>query len=53
MTLANMRPNDVRRNIVYCLAPCCHHSAVIEADAYDGALPVKSFEPRMISRAAV
>jgi hypothetical protein len=28
--------------------PYCHHSAVIDADAYDGSLPVKSFESRMM-----
>jgi hypothetical protein len=25
-----------------------HHEAAIDADGYDGALPVKSFEPRMV-----
>ena len=48
MTLANMRANDVCRLIVYCLSPRCHHRAVIEADTYDGALLVKSFDPRMV-----
>jgi hypothetical protein len=48
MTLANMRANDVRRLIASCLAPYCHHSAIIDADAYDGALTVKSFDARMV-----
>jgi hypothetical protein len=48
MTLANMRANDVRRLVVYCLAPYCHHRRVIEADAYAGALPVKGFGPHMV-----
>jgi hypothetical protein len=48
MTLANMRENGVRRLVAQCLAPYCHHSATIDADGYDGAIPVKSFEPRMV-----
>ena len=48
MTLANMRDNHVRRLIVYCLSPYCHHSAVMELDGYDGAVPVKSFQRRMV-----
>jgi hypothetical protein len=48
MTLANMRNNHVRRLIVYCLSPYCHHSAVMEVDGYDGAVPVKSFQRRMV-----
>jgi hypothetical protein len=48
MTLANMRDNHVRRLIVYCLSPYCHHSAVMEVDVYDGAVPVKSFQRRMV-----
>jgi hypothetical protein len=48
MTLANMRENGVRRLRVYCLAPYCHHSTVIEADTYADALTVKSFNSRMV-----
>jgi hypothetical protein len=48
MTLANMRNNHVRRLIVYCLSPYCHHSAVMDVDAYDGAVPLKSFQRRMV-----
>src|SRR5688500_15435652 len=48
MTLANMRANGVRRLVAYCLAPHCYHSAVIEADDYDAALTVKSFDQRMV-----
>jgi hypothetical protein len=48
MTLDNMRANDVRRLVVYCLAPYCQHSAVIDADAYDGSLLVKSFDAQML-----
>jgi hypothetical protein len=43
-----MRENGVRRLRVYCLAPYCHHSAVIDADAFDASLRVKSFEPWMV-----
>jgi hypothetical protein len=40
----------VHRLIVYCLSPYCHHSAVIEVDAYDGAVPVKNFQSRMVCK---
>jgi hypothetical protein len=52
MTLANMRDNRVRRLIIYCLSPYCHHSAEMDGDANEGAVPVKSFQRAWFARAA-
>jgi hypothetical protein len=46
MTLANMRENGVRSLSVTC--ELCHHEAVMNVDAFDGAAPVPAFGPRMV-----
>jgi hypothetical protein len=46
MTLANMRQNGVRPLSVTC--ELCHHEAVMNVDAFDDAVPVPVFGPRMV-----
>jgi hypothetical protein len=46
MTLANMRENGVRSLSVMC--ELCHHEAVMNVDAFDDAVPVPAFGPRMV-----
>ena len=49
MDLANMRVNGVRWLLVSCRS--CHVARVLNMDAYDGALTVPSFGPRMVCQA--
>jgi hypothetical protein len=44
MTLANMRALGVRSLAVTC--ELCHHEAVLAADAWGDAVPVRDFRPR-------
>jgi hypothetical protein len=46
MTLANMRENGVRSLCVTC--ELCHHEAVMNVEAFGDAVPVPSFDPRMV-----
>jgi hypothetical protein len=46
MTLANIRENGVRSLSVTC--ELCHHEAVMNVDAFDDAVPVPAFGPRMV-----
>jgi hypothetical protein len=46
MTLANMRENGVRSLSLTC--ELCHHEAVMNVDAFDDAVPVPAFSPRMV-----
>jgi hypothetical protein len=46
MTLANMRANGVRSLSVTC--EVCHHEALMNVDAFDDAIPVAAFGPRMV-----
>jgi hypothetical protein len=46
MTLANMRENGVRSLSVTC--ELCHHEAVMNVDAFDDAIQVSAFGPRMV-----
>jgi hypothetical protein len=46
MTLANMRANGVRSLSVTC--ELCHHEAAMNVDAFDDAVPVPAFGPRMV-----
>jgi hypothetical protein len=46
MTLANMRANGVRSLCVTC--EVCHHEVVMNVDAFDDAMPVPAFGPRMV-----
>jgi hypothetical protein len=46
MTLANMRDNGVRSLSVTC--ELCHHEAVMNVDAFDDAVSVPAFGPRMV-----
>jgi hypothetical protein len=46
MTLANMRANGVRSLSVSC--GLCGHEALLNVDAFGGAMPIPAFGPRMI-----
>jgi hypothetical protein len=46
MTLGNMRENGVRSLSVTC--ELCHHEALMNVDAFDDAVPVPAFGPRMV-----
>jgi hypothetical protein len=46
MPLANMRENGVHSLAVTC--QLCHHESVMNADAFDGAIPMPAFGPRMV-----
>ena len=46
MTLANVRENGVRSLSVTC--ELCRHAALINADAFDDAMPLPAFGPRMV-----
>jgi hypothetical protein len=46
MTLANMRANGVRSLSVTC--ELCHHEALMNVDAFDDAVAVPAFGPRMV-----
>jgi hypothetical protein len=46
MTLGNMRENGVRSLSVTC--ELCHYEAVMKVDAFDNAIPVPAFGPRMV-----
>jgi hypothetical protein len=46
MDLANMRAQGVRSLSVCC--ELCHHEAVMNVDAFDDAVPVPAFGPRMV-----
>jgi hypothetical protein len=45
VTLANMRENGVGSLSVTC--ELCHHEAVMNVDAFDDAVPVPAFGPRI------
>jgi hypothetical protein len=49
MTLANMRENGVLPLFVTC--ELCHHEALMNVDAFDDAVPVPAFGPRMVCTA--
>jgi len=49
MTLANMRSLGIRSLSVRCYR--CHHQALLDVDAYDDAVTVPSFVPRMVCTA--
>jgi hypothetical protein len=46
MTLGNMRSLGVRSLDVRCAV--CHHEAVLPADGWPDAVPVRAFAPRMV-----
>jgi hypothetical protein len=46
MTLANMRENGVRSLSITC--EVCHREALLNVDAFDDAVPVPAFGPRMV-----
>jgi hypothetical protein len=46
MTLANMRENGVHSLSVTC--ELCHHEALMNVDAFDDAIPLPAFGPRMV-----
>jgi hypothetical protein len=46
MTLANMRAQGVHSLSVTC--ELCHHEATMNVDAFDDAIPVPAFGPRMV-----
>jgi hypothetical protein len=46
MTVANMRANGVRSVLVSC--ELFHHKAAMNVDAFDDAVPVPTFGPRMV-----
>ena len=51
MTLGNMRELGVRSLAVTC--ELCHHEAVLRADRWGDAVPVRAFRPRMVCTACV
>ena len=46
MTLANMRAQGVRSLSVSC--ELCHHAVLMNVDAFDDAVAVPAFRPRMV-----
>ena len=48
MDLANMRRQDVRSLIAYCLNDACRHQAVIDVSSFPGDTPVPWFRSKIV-----